>query len=294
MTLVQIIGVTEIGLIFGLIAMAVYLTFRIIDFPDLTVDGSYTLGAAVATVLIISGISPFLATIAAFIAGMGAGSVTAYLHVRWHVLGLLAGILTMFALYSVNLRIMGRPNISLMEEPTIFDWINLDQRFMITLFIIALLGLLLLTRFFASRYGLALRATGVNPRVSRAYGVNVNRVTYFTLALSNGIVAMAGALFCQYQRFVDINMGQALIIDGLAAVIIGEAIIRSRRIGLALLGCVIGTLLLRLMQAFALNSTDIGLKASDMNFIKAGLIAGTMILSQVHKKFSERRLRRAS
>lgn len=280
MNILQFLGTVEIGLIYALVAIGVYITFRLIDFPDLTVDGSFTLGAAVATVMIASGQNPWFATLVAIMAGGVAGMVTGYLNVRWDILGLLAGIITMTALYSINLRIMQRPNIAIINEPTVYIGGYVIE---ITAVIVVIL-VLLLGRFFASHFGLGIRAIGINPKVSRAYGINVGRMKIIALALSNAIIALAGALFAQSQGFADISMGGGTIIIGLASVIIGEAIMLSpKKIMLALIACVIGSIVYRVAIAFALNANFIGLEVYDLNLITAAIVAITMIIPKLRR-----------
>ena len=284
MNQLQILGAVEIGLIYALVAIGVYITFKVIDFPDLTVDGSFTLGAAVSAAMIFAGHNPYIATLAAIFAGGIAGMITGYLNVRWDILGLLAGILTMTALYSINLRIMARPNIAIIDSETIFgNWSIIGVIFVVTVIII-----LMLTRFFASDFGLAIRAIGINPKVSSAYGIKVGKMKIIALALSNGIVALAGSMFAQSQGFADISMGTGTIIVGLASVIIGEAIVHPERIVVGLVTCTIGSILYRIAIAFALNAHDIGLEASDLNLITALLVALTMIATKFKKKSEKR------
>lgn len=286
MNQLQILGAVEIGLVYALVAIGVYITFKVIDFPDLTVDGSFTLGAAVCTTMIYAGYNPYIATLAAIFAGGIAGMITGYLNVRWDILGLLAGILTMTALYSINLRIMGRPNIAIIDSETIFGhWSIIGVIFVVTVIII-----LMLTRFFASDFGLAIRAIGINPKVSSAYGIRVGKMKIIALALSNGIVALAGSMFAQSQGFADISIGTGTIIIGLASVIIGEAIIHPKRIVVGLITCTIGSILYRIAIAFALNAHDIGLEASDLNLITALLVALTMIATKFKKKSENRNI----
>lgn len=230
--------------------------------------------------MIFTGYDPYLATMASIITGSLAGGITGYLNVRWSIMGLLAGILTMTALYSINLRIMGRPNIAIIDSPTIFANWNI----IIVTFLVALLLILILQRFFASDFGLATRAIGINPRVSSAYGINVGFMKIVALAISNAIVALAGSLFAQSQGFADISMGTGTIIIGLASVIIGEAIIHPQRIWVALITCAIGSILYRIVIGFALNAHDIGLEASDLNLITACMVALTMVLTKLKKK----------
>ncbi|MES2214806.1 MAG: ABC transporter permease [Pseudomonadota bacterium] len=246
MNQLQLLGAIEIGLIYSLVAIGVYITFKIIDFPDLTVDGSFTLGAAIAGAMISAGFNPYLSTIVAIFAGSIAGVITGYLNTRWKILGLLAGILVMTALYSINLRIMTRPNIAIIDEPTIFG----SRSIIITSLIIVTALILILTRFFASHFGLGIRAAGINPKVSSAYGISVSKMKIIALALSNGIVGLAGALFTQSQGFADISMGTGTVIVGLASVIIGEAIIHPQKIFVGLMTCAVGSVLYRVVIAF--------------------------------------------
>ncbi len=286
MNLVALLGAVELGLLYALVAFGVYLSFRVLSFPDLTVDGSFPLGAAVAATLIVSGASPYLGTLVAMAAGGLAGLATAFLNVRFRILHLLASILTMIALYSINLRIMGRPNVALINEPTVLSpfaglglpamWLN---PLILVLVVLAVGGGLVW--FLTSEFGLAMRATGANPRMARANGVDTGRMTYVGMALSNGMVALAGALFAQTNGFADVTIGTGTIVVGLAAVIVGEAILRRPLVILAIVGCVAGSVLYRLAIAAALNAEFIGLTASDLNLITALLVALALILPGV-------------
>ncbi len=284
MNQLQLLGAVEIGLIYSLVAIGVYITFKVIDFPDLTVDGSFTLGAAVSSAMIFAGYNPYVATVVSILSGACAGFVTGYLNVRWNILGLLAGILTMTALYSINLRIMGRPNIAIIDESTVFG----SWSIILVILFVTIVTILKLTRFFASEFGLAIRAVGINPKVSSAYGIRVGVMKIVALAISNGIVALAGSLFAQSQGFADISMGTGTIIVGLASVIIGEALVHPERILVGLVTCAIGSILYRIAIAFALNAHDIGLEASDLNLITALLVALTMIATRFRKKSGAR------
>ena len=278
MNSIQFLGALELGLLYGLVTLGVYLTFRAINFPDLTVDGTFPLGAAVAASLIVDGTHPILATTAAVFAGAAAGLVTGYLHVRWKILGLLAGILTMTALYSINLRIMGKPNIALLTEPTLFSYFEGNHAILLMISIIVLGTVFILYRFLVSQFGLAFRATGINPRVSPSYGINVGLMTLIGLAISNGLVAFTGALFAQAHGFADISMGTGTLITGLASVIIGESLFRKNHILIVLLSCVVGSTLYRLAIALALNTQIAGLQASDLNLITAILVVLAMLI----------------
>jgi putative ABC transport system permease protein len=284
MNQLQLLGAVEIGLIYSLVAIGVYITFKVIYFPDLTVDGSFTLGAAVSSSMIYAGFDPYFSTFIAILSGGFAGVITGYLNVRWDILGLLAGILTMTTLYSINLRIMGRPNIAIIDSDTVFgNWSIIG-----TILVITIITIILLTRFFASEFGLAVRAVGINPKVSSSYGINVGIMKIVALSISNGIVAFAGSLFAQSQGFADISMGTGTIIVGLASVIIGEALVNPERVWVSLLTCAVGSILYRIAIAFALNAHDIGLEASDLNMITALLVALTMIFTKLRKKSGAR------
>lgn len=281
--MVQLLGGIELGLLYGLVAVGVFLTFRAINFPDLTVDGSFPLGAAIAASLIVQEVHPLLATFLACVAGGVAGFVTGYLHVRWKILGLLAGILTMTALYSINLRIMGRPNIALLTEHTLFT----NPKFIMPILLFTMFVLiLLLTGFLSSQFGLGLRATGINPKVSPSYGINVGAMTLIGLALSNALVALAGALFAQAHGFADVSMGTGILIIGLASVIIGETLFHTRHLFLILLSCVIGAILYRLAIALALNTHGLGLQSSDINLITSVLVVIALLSPKIKQKIS--------
>lgn len=284
MNTLQLLGAIEIGLIYSLVALGVMLSFRIIDFPDLTVDGSLTLGAGVAATLITAGINPLLATVFAMLIGALAGMLTGYLSIKWHILGLLAGILTMTALYSINLRIMGKPNIAIMDQSTIFS----HYPIIFVLLAMVIFTLILLTWFFSTQFGLAVRGAGINPLVSYAQGISVGKMKIVVLALSNALVALSGALFAQSQGFADISMGQGTIIIGLASIIIGETLFPQRKMLLILLACIFGSLLYRIAVAFALNLHCIGLQAQDLNLITALLVVLTMILPKMKKALASR------
>jgi putative ABC transport system permease protein len=280
---VALFGALEIGLIYGLVALGVFLSFRVLSFPDLTVDGSFPLGAAVTASAIVAGVDPYLATLFAILSGALAGLVTAVLNVRFKILHLLASILTMIALFSINLRIMGRPNIALIAEPTVltpFAGLGVAAMLLQPLVVGMVLAAVvaLLAGFLVSEYGLAMRATGANPRMARAQGIATGQTVYVGMALSNALVALAGALFAQTNGFADITIGTGTIVVGLAAVIVGETILPARRIWLVVLACVLGSILYRLAVAFALNADMLGLEASDLNLVTAVLVGLALIL----------------
>lgn len=283
MSQVALFGALEIGLVYGLVALGVFLSFRVLSFPDLTVDGSFPLGAAVAASAITGGLDPWLATLLAIVAGALAGLVTALLNVRFHILHLLASILTMIALFSINLRIMGRPNIALLGQPTIlapFEGLGIPGLWLrpLAVGLIVLLCALLLAWFLLSEYGLALRATGANARMARAQGIATGVAICVGMALSNALVALAGALFAQTNGFADITIGTGTIVVGLAAVIVGETLMPARTLWLVVAACVLGSILYRLAVAFALNADVLGLEASDLNLVTAVLVGLALIL----------------
>lgn len=276
-------GALETGLVYGLVAFGIYLSFRVLDFPDLTVDGSFPLGAAVAAMLIIAGWNPWLATGAAIFAGMAAGAVTALLNVKLKILNLLASILTMIALYSINLRIMGRPNVALLMEDTVLTpWYSLGLEYhqvpVLLFTLVIAVSLFLLWRFMKSETGLAMRATGANARMARAQGIATGGMIILGVAVSNGLVGLAGALFAQSQGAADVTMGVGVIVIGLASLIGGEAVITPTSVFRALLACVVGAIIYRLAIAFALNADALGLKAQDLNLITAVLVTLAIVL----------------
>ncbi|MGO4765580.1 ABC transporter permease [Cupriavidus sp. 2KB_3] len=294
MSLFSLMGALEIGLIFSLVALGVLISFRILNFPDLTVDGSFPLGGAVAATLIAAGQDPFLATFAAIAAGAVAGWITGWLNVRLKIMDLLASILMMIALYSVNLRIMGRPNVPLITEPTLFtvlqpEWLPDYLLRPLVLLVVVIVAKVGLDWFFSSQLGLAMRATGANPRMARAQGVPTGRATLAGMALSNGLVALAGALFAQTQGGSDISMGIGTIVIGLAAVIIGETILPARRLVYVTLAVVLGAILYRFFIALALNTEFIGLKAQDLNLVTAALVTLALVLPATRKKLFGRK-----
>ena len=293
MSLFSLLGAIEIGLIFSLVALGVFISFRLLRFPDLTVDGSFPLGGAVCAILIANGVNPWLATLAATAAGACAGLLTGWLNVKLKIMDLLASILMMIALYSINLRVMGGPNVPLINDPTLFTMLQpegLDDylaRPLILLFIV-IAAKLALDWFFSTERGLAIRATGSNARMARAQGVNTGAMVLLGMAVSNALVGLAGALFAQTQGGADISMGIGTIVIGLAAVIVGESILPSRRIIYATLAVVIGAIVYRFFIAMALNSDFIGLKAQDLNLVTALLVIFALVIPQLKKRFTRR------
>ncbi len=293
MSLFSLLGAIEIGLIFALVALGVYISLRLLRFPDLTVDGSFPLGGAVCAVMIVAGFNPWIATLGATLAGAAAGLVTGWLNVKLKIMDLLASILMMTALYSINLRVMNGPNVPLIAEPTLFTQLQPDSMAdyvlrPLVLLVIVVLAKLLLDWFFATERGLAIRATGSNARMARAQGINTGAMVLLGMAISNALVGLAGALFVQTQGGADISMGIGTIVIGLAAVIVGESILPSRRIIWATLAVVLGAIVYRFFIAAALNSDFIGLKAQDLNLITAVLVTLALVLPQLKRKLNAR------
>ena len=294
MSLFSILGAIEIGLIFSLVALGVFISFRLLRFPDLTVDGSFPLGGAVCAILISTGTNPWLATLAGTAAGAVAGFITGWLNVKLKIMDLLASILMMIGLYSINLRVMGGPNVPLINEPTLFTMLQPENIEDYVMRPIILLGFVIVAKlaldwFFATERGLAIRSTGSNARMARAQGVNTGAMILLGMAISNGLVGLAGALFVQTQGGSDISMGIGTIVIGLAAVIVGETILPSRKIIWATLAVVIGAVVYRFFIAAALNIDAIGLKAQDLNLVTAVLVTIALIIPQIKKKLSKRK-----
>jgi len=276
------------GLAYGFVALGVYITFRVLAFPDLTVDGSFPLGAAVTAVLIINGINPWAATIIAFLSGVGAGIITALLNTKLRINALLAGILMMVALYSINLLIMGRSNIPLLREISIFDnvagWLGMGPSVVLSIIFcgtLIVLTLLLLNWFLRTEIGLALRATGDNEQMVRGLGSSTDMTTILGVSISNGFVALAGALIAQNQGFADVGMGIGMIVMGLASVIIGEGLFRPRGVTSVLLSVVGGTFAYRLFLGIALRA---GLPPSNLKLITAGLVIIALAVPYIRKR----------
>ncbi|KIL42237.1 ABC transporter permease [Gordoniibacillus kamchatkensis] len=275
-------GAVELGLLYSLMALGVFITFRILDFPDLTVDGSFTTGAAVTAIMISHGNSPWLATLVAFASGLAAGACTGLLHTKGKINGLLSGILMMIALYSINMRIMGKPNISLLGVDTIFASISP----LVFMLIVVIIVKLLLDAFLHTDLGLALRATGDNSRMIRSLGANTDSTTILGVSLSNGLVAVSGAFVAQQSGFADISMGIGMIVIGLASVIIGEAIFGSGSVFRATLAAVLGSVVYRLVVAFALRVQ--WLDASDLKLITAIIVIVALVLPTARRSVKAR------
>jgi putative ABC transport system permease protein len=283
MTLYELFGTIEIGLIFGIVALGAFLSFRVLDFPDLTVEGSFPLGAAVAAVMIADfGLNSWFATVLATVAGFGAGVVTAFLNVRYGILHILAGILVSIGLYSINLRIMGGPNKSLIGTGSIFsafEHLGLPSYVVdpLLLAVIVIVLTIVIDLFLATGIGMGIRAAGANPVMAAANGIDVGRMKLLGIGVANALTALAGALFAQLFGAADVYSGIGVVIIGLASVIVGMAIFPSRSIPAATAACLAGAILYRFAVALALNADFLGLQASDVQVVTAVLVALTLM-----------------
>lgn len=282
-----ILRAVQLGLVFAVLSLGEYITVGIMDNPDLTVDGSFVTGGAVCAMMTVAGY-PNLGLLCAFIAGILCGCVTAFLQTKMKIQPLLAGILTMSGLYSVNLRIMnGSPNVTLhasgMASQTILS--NDSTRLYVLLAIVAvLIGLMYL--FFKTNLGLMLRATGDNEDMVSSSSINVDNMKFLGLGLSNGLVALSGALLVQFQNFADVTGGTGMLVLGLAGIIIGEAILRPKGIGMGLIAAALGAVLYRLLYTVALQ---LGFAATDMNLVSAVLVAVTISIPHLQKLAKKRK-----
>lgn len=297
MSLIALFGTFETGLVFALVALGVLLSFRVLDFPDLTADGSFPLGAFACALCMTAGLNPFIGVAAGFAAGAAAGLLTAYLNVRLNILQLLSGIIVMTALYSVNLRLGGAPNVPLLGQQTVFDlfapligtgiWQNTA-----VLLLFALAVKFGLDWFFATETGLAMRAVGANPHMARAQGISTAKMVLLGMALSNGLIAVGGALFAQLVGGADVSAGLGTIVFGLAAVILGEALLPGKKIWVITLSVILGSMVYRLFIMVAMGSETLagwGLKTQDLNLITSVLVVLVMLLPKLKAK---QRLRR--
>lgn len=295
MTWYAALGALEQGLVYGIMVIGVYLTFRILDFPDLTVDGSLPLGAAISAVAITSGVNPYLSLLFALAGGFIAGTVTAILNTKFKILHLLASILTMIALYSINIRVMGGPNIALLGSATIFDPVialgvpaHLAGLIIFGGFAVVVMSFVIW--FLKTELGQAVLATGDNPQMITSLGVNTHFIIIIGVGLSNGLVAMSGALIAQNQGAADVGMGIGTIIVGLASVIVGETIFGSSSITRAIIAAVLGSIVYRLAIALALGLEfgDFTFNPSDLNLITALLVIGALVAPSIKKKVLSR------
>lgn len=283
-----LIGIFEQGLIYGIAALGIYITYKILDFPDLTADGSFSLGAAITTVLILMGVNPILCIIISAICGFIAGSITGIIHVKFKIRDLLAGIITMMALYSINLRITGKANVTIMKQTSIFDLINLGSITTIVIMLIIVIILkLILDLYLKTKSGYLLKAVGNNPNVVISLGRDDGNIKILGLALGNSLVAISGSLLCQQQGFFEITMGNGVMVMALASVIIGLSLFKKVKWINNIFSVIIGSIIYKAAVSLALY---IGFEASDIKIITAIIFLTVLILG--NSRFLEIRERR--
>lgn len=280
-------GAISQGVIWGIMGIGVFITFKVLDYADLTVDSSLCTGGAVSAVLISAGMHPLLTLVFSMFAGMVAGAVTGLLHTKLQIPAILSGILTQLALYSVNIRIMGRANVSLLGQPTIITLLNIPQAILIGgVFAVAVIALLYW--FFGTEIGCAVRATGDNERMARALGVNTDTMKVLGLIISNGMIGLAGALLSQYQGYADVQMGRGAIVIGLASVIIGEVMIGRRAVNFAvrMSSIIVGAIVYYIIIALVLQ---LGLSTTDLKLFSAVIVAIALAIPTLRQKLAQRR-----
>ena len=303
-----LIGALTLGLILALLALGVYVSFRIFNIPDMTAEGTVTLGASVAAVMMVKGMNPVLATVVAGLAGCAAGTVTGILATKCRINALLSGILVMTGLYSINLHIMGKSNVPLLEATTLSTYADRfgdrlfhqaanvsvagwlvsarDASMLIAILLLITVVCLVLYGFFRTDLGTAMRASGDNPHMICALGVSVDSAMIFGLAMSNGLIGVCGALIAQYQGFADVQMGVGMVVLGIASVIIGESLVGTRAVGLLIAGTVMGSVLFRLLVAIALRW---GLNPNDLKLITAVFVFAALVMPSLARKIKFRR-----
>ena len=270
----------EQSLIFAIMVLGVYISFRILNFPDMTVDGAFPLGAAISAKLLTLGVNPYLTLLVALVAGAVAGAVTGLIHVKLKVKDLLAGILVMTALYSVNLRVMGKSNIPLFEEDNIF---NTEYSMMITIVVLILISKFLLDYLLKTKFGFALKALGDNENLIVSLGLNEEKYKIYGLMIANAFVAFSGAVLAQYQGFADVGMGTGIIVIGLASIIIGDTLFGKRRRLAGTTIVIIGSILYRGVIAVTLS---MGMDASDLKLITSVIV---IVILWIQKQKDKRR-----
>ncbi len=280
-----------LGILYGIMGLGIYLTYRVLSFADLTVDGSFTLGGAISAVYVAAGVPPIFAILFATVGGLLAGLVTGILHTKFKIPDLLAGILCQFALYSINLRIMGKANFSLLNFTKLFDQVQnwgIPSRFvdLVVGIVFAVVLVVLIYCFFGTEIGCALRATGNNPDMVKAMGTNTKAMIILGLSVGNGLVAMSGALIAQQQGYADIQMGVGTIVIGLAAIFIGEVLFSKRTYFHRLFGVIIGSIVYRIIISLVIKlslTLNIGIELSpnDMKFFTAVIVVIALVLPTI-------------
>lgn len=283
------------GILWGIMALGVYITFRMLNFADLTVDGSFTLGGAITAVMVSQGADPLLAVLISMIGGMTAGLCTGFLNTKLRIPGLLASILTQIALYSINLRVMGSPNISLLRITTLFSLLKnagFPDRWVVMsiALVFASVVIVLMYWFFGTEIGSAVRATGDNAQMVRALGVHTDTTTILALVLGNGLVALSGGLIGQQQGYGDIGMGTGAIVIGLAAIIIGEVLFPKKNFLYRLIGVILGAVVYRVVIAIVLWRRL--LESTDMKLLTAIIVALALFLPVLRANIAQQKLRR--
>ena len=270
----MLLGTLEQSFIFAIMVLGVYLSYKILDFPDMTVDGSFPLGGAVASAILIKGGNPILALVVATLCGAIAGLITGMIHVKLKVTNLLAGIIVMTGLYSVNLRVMGKSNIPLFSVKHLF---NGNMISIVTLVILLILAKITIDYLLKTKFGFALKALGDNETLVISLGIDEKRLKIYGLMIANSFVALSGAILAQYQGFADVGMGTGTIITGLASIIIGEAIFKKRSFISMSMTVILGTIIYRTIIAMSLK---LGMNASDLKLITSILVVGIIFLKE--------------
>lgn len=288
-------GAVILGIIWGIMALGLYLTYRVLNYADLTVDGSLALGGAISAVYVAAGVQPILAILLATLGGMIAGAVTGFLHTKLNIPDLLAGILTQFGLYSINLRIMGKANFGLLNVETLFSQVKalgVSSKWagLVVGLVFVIILIILIYCFFGTEIGCALRATGNNPDMVKAMGGNTKSYVVLGLVVGNGLVAMSGALLAQYQGFADVQMGVGTIVIGLAAIMIGEVLFSKRTYFHRLTGVIIGSIVYRIIISIVLRISltangVIKITADDMKLITAVIVVIALVAPNIKDGF---------
>lgn len=272
----MLLGTIEQSLIFAMMVMGVYISFRILDFPDMTVDGSFPMGAAIVASCLVKGMSPVLALAIALVGGAIAGFITGFIHVKFKITNILAGIIVMTGLYSINIKIMGRSNISLFKVQHLFSF---GIKPIIIIGVAVIICKICLDFLLKTKFGFVLKALGDNETLVVSLGVNKDRLKIYGLMISNAIVTFAGGLYAQYQGFADVGMGTGIIVTGLASIIIGESIIRNKRMFSMTTTVIVGTILYRVIITAALK---IGFNASDLKLITSIIVVGILAIKNTN------------
>lgn len=261
-----LLGTIEQSLIFAIMVMGVYISFKILDFPDMTVDGSFPLGASIVASCLVKGVNPSLALIIAILGGALAGFITGFIHVKFKIANILAGIIVMTGLYSINIKIMGKANISLFKVNHIF---NSQTKPIIIILIAIIICKICLDFLLKTKFGFILKALGDNETLVTSLGINKDRLKIYGLMISNAIVCLSGGIYAQYQGFADVGMGTGTIVTGLASIIIGESILKNKKIFKMTTIVIVGTILYKAIITIALK---IGFNASDLKLITSIIV----------------------